>query len=219
MSCGAHCRATDAKFGGTKAAADLRRYRRRGPDDTTARILALLRESPLQNVTLLDVGGGIGVLAHELLGGEARSAVLVDASTAYLAAANAEAATRGHADRFSVRHGDFVDIAGDLDDADVVTLDRVVCCYPDYRALLAAAAAKSRRLLALSYPRDRWHVRLVIAVENLARRLARNAFRTFVHPPHEMHRVLETAGYRPVREHTGFVWRVMLFERVDGSPA
>jgi hypothetical protein len=43
-------------------------------------------------------------------------------------------------------------IAGTLPDADVVTLDRVVCCYPDPEALLGAAA-KTRQVLAFTYPR------------------------------------------------------------------
>jgi magnesium-protoporphyrin O-methyltransferase len=171
----------------------------------------MVREQRLQDATLLDVGGGIGVLAHEFLDDGVRSAVLVDGSTAYLTVASEEAASRGTNERLRVLHGDFVEVARDLDAAAVVTLDRVVCCYPDYRALLAAAAAKSHGLLAISYPRDRWFVRLVMGVENLARRLARNAFRTYVHPPQEMDRVLEEAGYRPVRTHEGFVWRVALF--------
>lgn len=215
MKCCAHCRVIDDKFGRKVAQGDLRRYRRRGPGDTTARMLAMVRELLLEDVTLLDVGGGIGVLVHELVGSEARSAVLVDASSAYLAVATAEAVSRGIADRVRVLHGDFLEVARDLDAADVVTLDRVVCCYPDYRALLAAAARKSRKLLALSYPRDRWYVRLVIALENFARRLRGDPFRTFVHPPEEMGRVLRGAGFAPRRTHDGIVWQVVLFTR-DG---
>jgi len=216
MSCCAHCRAIDEKFGRKAAEGDLRRYRRRGPDDTTARMLAMVRERPLEHVTLLDVGGGIGVLVHELVGDGVRFAVLVDGSTAYLAMAGEEAASRGNAERLRVLHGDFVEVARDLHAADVVTLDRVVCCYPDYRALLAAAAEKSRNLLVLSYPRDRWFVRFVIALENFGRRLIRDPFRTFVHPPEEMGRVLREAGFAPRRTHDGLVWRVALFTR-DGD--
>ncbi len=216
MRCCAHCRAIDDKFGRNAAEGDLRRYRRRGPDDTTARILVMVRERSLEDATLLDVGGGIGVLVHELVGSGARSAVLVDASTAYLAVATAEAASRGIADQVRVLHGDFLEVARDLGGADVVTLDRVVCCYPDYRALLAAAADQSRNLLVLSYPRDRWYVRFVIALENVARRLRRDPFRTFVHPPEEMGRVLRGAGFVLRRTHDGLVWRVALFTR-DGD--
>ena len=42
--------------------------------------------------------------------------------------------------RFKV--GDFVSLASELDDADVVVLDRVVCCDPDYAGLLGRAAKR-----------------------------------------------------------------------------
>jgi hypothetical protein len=79
--------------------------------------------------------------------------------------------------------GDFAVIARTLSNADVLTLDRVVCCYLDADALLQAAAARTNQLLAFTYPRDRWHVRAVIAVENFLRRLRGKAFRAFVHRP------------------------------------
>ena len=53
-----------------------------------------------------------------------------DASPAYLAAARTEAESRSYANRMRYVDGDFVEPAGELDAADIVTLDRVVCCYP-----------------------------------------------------------------------------------------
>jgi magnesium-protoporphyrin O-methyltransferase len=54
--------------------------------------------------------------------------------------------------------GDFVSLAGTLPDTDVVKLNQVVCCYPEVEALLRGAAARDRRLLAFTYPRDRWYM-------------------------------------------------------------
>ena len=50
---------------------------------------------------------------------------------------------RGHAGRVTFRLGDFKVVAPDLPLADVVTLDRVVCCDPDFTSLLTAAADQS----------------------------------------------------------------------------
>lgn len=61
MDCCAHCAATEQVIGPKTAEADLRRYRRRGPDPSTCLILEELRRLPLAGVSLLDVGGGIGV--------------------------------------------------------------------------------------------------------------------------------------------------------------
>jgi hypothetical protein len=61
----------------------------------------------------------------------------------------------------------FAVLAGKLPDADVVTLNRVVCCYPDAEALLGAAAARTQQVLAFTYPRDRWYVRSMFALVKL----------------------------------------------------
>lgn len=220
MTCCAHCRVIDGKFGRKAAESDLRRYHRRGPDDTTRLILDMLRHLEPADIDLLDVGGGIGIIAHELMIRGVRAAILVEAAAAYLEAAAEEAKRRGNIERLRLLHGDFVDIAREVPRTDVVTLDRVVCCYPDYRRLLAAAGDKTRRALAISYPRDRWHVRLVIALQNLGRRLLRDRFQTFVHPQDEMHGVLSESGLRLREVKDGFVWHVALYVRDgDGSTA
>src|SRR5207302_1866448 len=72
--------------------------------------------------------------------------------------------------------GNFAAIAASLSEADVVTLDRVVCCYPDASALLGAAAARSRRLLAFTHPPDRWYLRGGFSVVNFFLWLGRSAF-------------------------------------------
>jgi magnesium-protoporphyrin O-methyltransferase len=163
--------------------------------------------------TLLDVGGGIGAIHHQLLAAGFAHATHVDASTAYLAAAESEARRLNHADRVTFRHADFRASAAEIPAADVVTLDRVVCCDPDHAGMLGAAAAHARRAVAFSYPRDRASVRLVLAMVNAWLRLRRSSFRVFVHPPAAMTAVLEAAGLR--RRYSGgtFVWAVELFER------
>jgi len=109
--------------------------------------------------------------------------------------------------------GDFATIADTVTDADVVTLDRVVCCYPDAEALLHGAASRTRRLLAFSYPRDRWYMWTLTALENFWRRLRRSSFRTFVHSPEQMQAVLETAGLVRVARQGTFIWVLDLYRR------
>src|SRR5262245_16667870 len=141
------------------AEGDLKRYRRRGPNPTTR----LLRDGIVAaggGRTVLDIGGGIGALSYELLGRGFERSTIVDASPGYLEVARRTTAERGLGGRVEIREGDFVEQAPELPPADVVTLDRVVCCYPDYRPLLEAAAAHGTRVLAYSYPRERWSVRL-----------------------------------------------------------
>jgi hypothetical protein len=139
----------------------------------------------------------------------------VEASPAYLEAARGEVAPRYASRPTQFLLGDFALIAGNLPDADVVTLDRVVCCYPDAEAMLQGAAGRARQLVAFTYPRDRWHVRCLIALQNLLRWLRGSGFRAFVHSPERMGAVLQNAGLvRAARKET-FVWVFDLYQRQD----
>src|SRR5262245_52761966 len=157
-----HCCAVDREFDPKIARRELKRYRKRGPVSPTKELLELLAPCLPADATLLDIGGGVGMIHHELLDRGAKSAVQVDASSAYLAASEEEAGKRGHEGRVTFRHADFRAAASDIAPADVVTLDRVVCCDPDYESLLGLAAAHAKTALAFSYPRARWASRVFI---------------------------------------------------------
>ncbi len=216
MPCSGHCRAANSQFSPVIARRDLDRYRRKGPDKTTQLIIDGLRVAGLPNGTLLDIGGGIGVLHHELLDSSLTAAVHVEASAAYLETGKSESERCGVGDRVEFVHGDFVDLASTLGEADVVTLDRVVCCYPKYMPLVERAAGKARRLFALSLPKDVWYVRMVMGLENLIRRLRGNAFRTFVHSADAIDRFVKGLGFASVATSNTLTWSVTVYER--GAP-
>jgi 2-polyprenyl-3-methyl-5-hydroxy-6-metoxy-1,4-benzoquinol methylase len=212
VCCTRYC-AAEAQFGRKVAERDLRRYRRRGAAGVTRIMLAELRRWPLQDRQLLDVGGGIGVVSAELAANGLATATLVEASPSYLEVAQGELESRYAPRPTQFLLGDFALIAGTLPDADVVALDRVVCCYPDAKALLQAAAARTRQLLAFTYPHDRWYMRAVIAAQNLLRRLRGNAFRVFVHSPQQMCATLENAGLIRAARHQTLAWVIDLYRR------
>jgi SAM-dependent methyltransferase len=162
---------------------------------------------------LLDVGCGIGSLTFGLLDAGASSAVAVDASSAYIAAATDEAGRRGVAHAVQFIHGDFVTVASRLPVASVVTLDRVVCCYPSCDLLLREALGHAAWCIALSYPRDVWHVRTGIAIENGIRRLAWNPFRTFVHPTERIGQLIAQADFELLSRRESFTWAVDVYVR------
>ena len=207
------CEITDNAFSEEEARAELRNYRRRGPMNQTKLILEAIRSLSLKNVELLDIGGGIGAIHHELLGDVAREAIHVDASSAYLKEAKQETARRGHSEHVNFIHADFTDIASELPTADIVTLDRVVCCYPDFRRLLKAAAEHSQRALAFTYPREIWYLRIGLKIANFFQRLRRDPFRVFLHPVNEMDELLKKEGFKRVSLRRLFVWEVALYQR------
>jgi len=213
------CDSTDRHFTSARAKTELRRYRRRGPTGTARRLLRMLTEAQVRVETLLDVGGGVGVLAHEFLAAGAGTAVHVEVASAYVEAARSEAARRGHLDRVAFIQGDAVDLAPRLEPADLVTLDRVLCCYPDLQPLLETTAKKARRYWAGSFPRERWFISLKMRWENARRARAGNQFRSYVHPVAAIYSLLEQAGLTPLRIHRGPFWEVVVCVRQDGPGA
>lgn len=207
------CEVTDHAFSESEAKHEAREYRKYGPSGQTREMLRAIRSHTSKDATILDIGGGVGVIHHELLGEVARSAIHVDASSAYLKQAREEAARRGHSDRVDFIHADFTDVAPDLPKADIVTLDRVVCCYPDYRILLSTAAGRSQHLLGMTYPRETWYMRASLKTMNFFQRLRRDPFRVFVHPIAEMDQLLRGLGMRRICFKRLFIWEMALYER------
>jgi magnesium-protoporphyrin O-methyltransferase len=203
----------DDKFGPKRAAADLRRYHRRGPFRTTQLMLRGLEPSLPVAATLLDIGGGVGVLHHELLDRGASRAWAVEPSGAFLRADAEETGRRGHTGRVEFINADVRQAADTLPVADVVTMDRVVCCDPDYESLLRIALAKAQRLFAFSYPRARWGIRGVTAVQNAVRRLRGSQFRVFVHSPDRMEALVQAAGFERVYQARSAVWCAGVYAR------
>jgi SAM-dependent methyltransferase len=213
MSCGSNCCGTADFFGDRIARRHLRRYRRGGPFGTTKRLLAALRETPGAKDTLLDVGGGVGMIAHEMLAAGTSAAAIVDASPAFLAAAREESERRHTGDRLRLELGDAAELGPDVPAADVVTLDKVVCCYVDMESLLAATASRARRLMGLAYPRDDWWVHAMVAMGNGMLKLKGDAFRSYVHPNAAIEAALRRAGMTRRLERRGAFWIVAVFER------
>ena len=216
--CSNACAAIEKKFGERVARRELANYLQKGPGPTTK----LLRDGlaagggPIE--TLLDVGAGIGSLTFELLERGVQRAVCVDASAAFVAAGQGEAARRARAERIEWIHGDYAALAAGLAPADAVTLDRVVCCYPRYQPLLDSAAKHARRCLALSYPRDVWWVRVVLASQNALRALTGAEFRTFVHPAGKMEQLIRSRGFTLLTRRLTWVWCADVYVRAGTQP-
>ena len=213
MSCCRHCEDAGELFNSRTARRDLRRYRSRGPSKTTRLLLDALLAQRSDDRTLLDIGGGVGAIPHELLRAGFSHAVQVDASAAYLAAAGEEAGRRGLAERITYHYGDFVDLAPDLPVTDVVTLDRVVCCYPDVQRLVTASAGRARHLYGLVFPRERWFTSAGACLGNAWFRLRGSAFRTYLHPTEQVESILHRCGFRRTTLAHSFLWQIATYAR------
>lgn len=217
MSCTAHCCAIDDTFDTKVARREIRNFRRRGPSPSTERLLEGLRNAGIAGATVLDVGGGIGAIAQSLLDAGAARATIVDASSAYLSAANEEAARRGTASRLTTIRGDFVELANDISRSDVVTLDKVICCYPDMDRLLAVTTDHADRWFGIVYPRDTWLVRFLTGAANALRRMRNTAFRVYIFPNAAIQSGIRSAGFTLRNQRRGWVWVSDLYERTPAK--
>jgi SAM-dependent methyltransferase len=213
--CSTFERAADQQFTEKHAVAELKRYRTKGPGPTTRLLQDGIARAGVLTGTLLDVGSGVGSLTFGLLERGITHAIAVDASSAYNRVARQEAERVGRADALQFIHADFVSVAAELPVTTLVTLDRVVCCYPSYEPLLDAAIRHAGRCLALSYPRDVWYVRFGVTLENGLRRLTKKSFRTFVHPVDRMERMIRAAGFNLSSRCETWMWSVDVYTRGD----
>jgi 2-polyprenyl-3-methyl-5-hydroxy-6-metoxy-1,4-benzoquinol methylase len=197
-----------------RAASELRKYREKGPIPSTRALIEALNAEGVEGATLLDIGGGIGAIQHELLDAGVTHATSVDASAQYLDAARGESERRGYDGRVTYLHGDFVDLADSVPSADIVTLDRVINVYADWERLAGLAAARALRLFGLVYPRDTRMVRLVIFAMNVMLRLQRKSVRAAIRPGDAIERIARENGLTPhVSRAVGPAWHVAVFRR------
>jgi magnesium-protoporphyrin O-methyltransferase len=177
---------------------------------------ALARRAGARGVdgaTVLEIGGGVGQVLLELVRSGARSGEVVELVPAYERHVRELAAAAGVGDRVSFRVADLLADPEGREPADVVVLNKVVCCTPDGVALAGIAASLARRTLVLSFPRDAWWARAAFGAVNLGLRLRRNRFRTFVHDPAALRAAVEAHGLELRSERDGPLFRIAAFER------
>jgi 2-polyprenyl-3-methyl-5-hydroxy-6-metoxy-1,4-benzoquinol methylase len=165
--------------------------------------------------TVLEIGGGVGTIDIELIRGGAARAVNIELSPAYEGVGRALLEEAGVAGRIDWRYGDIAAEPELAPAADVVVMNRVVCCYPDMPALVGTAAAKTRRILALSFPRDTRLMRTGGRAINAWCRLRRSDFRFYVHRPEEIVATAGRQGLGVVDEHRGRLWQTATLERAQ----
>jgi magnesium-protoporphyrin O-methyltransferase len=216
---GCDCSSQGNVFDERTAEGDLRGYLRKGPDRATRDLIAAISSEGVSGATILDIGGGVGAIQLELLAAGASSVESVEVSPAYLSVAHRVAEQRGFADRIVQRHGDFVALAPAIPPADIVTLVRVVCCYPVMPALVGRSADHAQRMLGLVYPRDSWWTRVGARFMNAWFRLTRDALRIHVHSEREMDRIVRAAGLDRRILRRGPFWQVALYVRPDRAAA
>jgi 2-polyprenyl-3-methyl-5-hydroxy-6-metoxy-1,4-benzoquinol methylase len=212
MTC-QHCCGADKVFGDKDALKQARRYQKHGPRKTSRLLIEGIKNNLNGEKTVLDIGGGIGVVHHELLKAGLNSATQVDASVSYTDKAIKESEKNGFQDRTEYRHGDFLDVAEDIKTHDVVVLDKVVCCYPHMTELLSQSILKTGSLFALVYPKNNLIGKAIILSGNLLFWFKRNPFRVFLHSNEQIRGHLKTEGFNRVYYKVSYPWNIEVYKR------
>ena len=215
MAC-PHCVDAGRVFNDRIARWEAARFRWFGPSRPTQHLLRAVRGRIGPSGTLLDVGGGVGTVPRHL-SDRLDSCTAVDASPAYLSVARSEAERYGFDDRITWIEGDFLDVRDQVPPHDAVTLDRVICCYPDMESLVRATSGLARRVYVLVFPREVFLNRIAFPLANLFQRIRGSAFRIFLHPTGHVDQAAAAGGLALSEVRRTVLWQVRGYERPSRS--
>jgi len=205
-------------FKPTKARSTLRRYRKKGLDALERQMVSSASAHPLTGARILEIGGGIGTIQAELLAAGASSGEVIELVSAYEPYARELARDKRIDDRSTFRVADVLEHPEAVAPADIVVLNRVVCCSPEGVRLTAVAGKLADRMLLVIYPRDRALVRFGMRLTNGLLTVMGRSFRAFLHAPSSLHAAARDEGLSLADTSRTVVWEFAAFRRADRRP-
>jgi len=212
MGC-CQCQGIENMFDKKAANRQLKRYLKKGPSKTTSMLLDAIHKKGVQGLNFLDIGGGIGAIQYDLIKAGASNGTSIEASSAFFDVVKEEALQNGLAERVNFKYGDFTATASDVDSADIVTLDKVICCYDDMSELVGLSSKLARKIYAVIYPRDVWWTKLALLMVNFYPRIKGSSFRVFIHPTKKVEEIIFGNGLKRNYYATTLFWQVAIFTR------
>ena len=194
---------------------DLRSYRRRGLEKLERELLASVPNEAYEGSRVLEIGGGIGVLQAELLRRGAQSGEVIELVAAYRKYAAQLARDLKVEDHTAFRVHDVLAEPGTVERADVVIMNKVICCSPDGLELVTVAAGLARKALVLSFPRFTWPLRVATRLQHLLFRLLGRKYRFYVRPFEAVAAAATAAGLVRSDFGRGSFWEHATFVRPE----
>jgi Methyltransferase domain len=202
-----HCCGADLLFDAKTAKKQYKRYLKKGPSKVTKKLIEQLGKSDTGD-SLIDIGGGIGAIQWWFLNHGGKRTFGVDASSGYTFLAQEHAEKNNFKEFTNYIMGDFTDKAEELPKVDHVTLDKVICCYPDFKSILNLACEKSINTVSLSYPMDGFIADLFRGFMVFGMKLSRNPFRPYIHHVASVRALLVENGFEPKEKELSFPWHI-----------
>ena len=192
----------------------MKKFNRRGAGKPTKKLLKLLLDQDVKEKTLLDIGGGIGAIQWSFLKNGGKRTMDVDASNGYIHVAKAHAHENNLTNKADFLMGNFVDNSEEIGVHDFVTLDKVVCCYPDYKTLLGLALEKCDQTVGLVFPLGGPISKVTAMFENLYFFFKKNPFQTYIHSPREIENFIISKGFALAKKKISFPWHVQVYTKI-----
>jgi SAM-dependent methyltransferase len=190
-----------------------KQFKKKGLEKIQKYLLDGVRSEPVNSKRILDIGCGVGGLHLTLLQEGAAHAVGVDQAEGMLDKAKAFAREMGISEKTEHVHGDFVERAGSIGEADITLMDKVVCCYGDLENLIKVSTSKTRSIFALTHPNDRFLVRWFFKSHIAVLKLFRAKFHPFWHDWNKMDRMIRDAGFQAVYYNSTILWEARVYRR------
>ena len=210
-----HCCGADLFFDQKKSNKLYKNYLKKGPSRVTAKMIWQLEKHPIDGNTMVDIGGGIGALQWWFLENGGRNTVDIDASSDYLKQAESHAQIKGWGAKTKFLLGDFMDVYAQITPTDYITLDKVVCCYPNYKEILEATCEKANKIISLSYPMDGIISNAIRKMGDFFMNFSSNPFRPYIHSVKEVRSVIEQNGFQRNAHNFVFPWHVETYVKQD----
>jgi magnesium-protoporphyrin O-methyltransferase len=191
------------------------RYKEKGLSRSSKLLLKFILDNEVRDRSVLDLGCGAGGFSIELLRKGASNAVGFDLSPKMVSAATELAQANGFESRTKFQQGNGA--TSELPESDVVVMDKVLCCYSEWRRLLKNAIEASRGIIGFTVPKDegitKLPFRIALKVANYFQR-RRGGVLFYLHPLGAVDKILRDSGFTHRRKQGARFWLVFLYSRV-----
>jgi SAM-dependent methyltransferase len=192
------------------------RYKRKGLSPSSKKLLHLILQKGLQGKTATDLGCGTGGFSIELLKNGAENIVGFDLSSQMIESANHLALSNNFDKRTKFQVGNAATV--EIPHSDIIIMDKVLCCYSDWKPLLNNAITSDPSSIGFIVPRDegvaKLPFRLGVRIANyFQKRKGRILF--YLHPLNLVDRTLYDAGFSQRKKQRSRLWLVFLYSRPE----
>ncbi|TAK62269.1 MAG: class I SAM-dependent methyltransferase [Bacteroidetes bacterium] len=192
----------------------LKTFHKKGLGKEQKYLLEGIATLDIQGCTALEVGCGVGGLHLTLMQHGVDYATGIDISEGMIAGARQLARELGLEKRVTYHVGDIVNLNEHIREADIVLLDKVVCCYEQVLRLIEVSSKKSVRVFAFTYPNPNFLVKISFKGLIALGVLLKWKFRPYWHDWNALLHTLETYGFTQTYNNSTIMWNICVMKRV-----